>query len=184
MRVPGERPCGIPHPLCAGGPRDIYTGTLGRSGLASAGTSTRGPDGHVNTSRPRAAHAYAHAHAHARAHIGPTCTPCRRQHLLRPARVHACLRAPASLPCSTRPAPPSSCPSCLSTSCPSTRCCLCRPSPRRRAVALAHGWWARRARATALCVAWRRACVGRNEGSNCLSPDPASAPASEATSEL
>ena len=45
----------------AGGPRDKYTGTHGRSGLAGAGTTTRGPDGRVETLRP-CAHAYVYTY--------------------------------------------------------------------------------------------------------------------------
>jgi len=47
----------------ADGPRDRYTGTHGRSGLANAGTATRGPDGRVDTPRP-CAHVHVHVHAH------------------------------------------------------------------------------------------------------------------------
>jgi hypothetical protein len=59
------------------GQRNKYTGTLGRSGLAGAGTATQGPDERIHMRRltwhvsgPHA-YAYAYAHIHAYAHVTP-----------------------------------------------------------------------------------------------------------------
>ena len=64
------------HPNSGAGRRDKYTGTLGCSGLADAGTTTRGPDGRVDTLRPRAheicmrmpTHMPMHVHMHDASH--------------------------------------------------------------------------------------------------------------------
>jgi len=43
-------------PICGTDRRDRYTGTLGRSGLANAGTATRGPDERIHMRRPADQH--------------------------------------------------------------------------------------------------------------------------------
>ena len=43
-RTTAGRDCWEYHPNSGAGQRDKYTGTLGHSGLADAGTTTRGPD--------------------------------------------------------------------------------------------------------------------------------------------
>ena len=99
-------------PICGTDRRDRYTGTLGRSGLANAGTATRGPDERIHMRRPADQHyaqharicmrinAYAYAYAHACSLAASRLMPARTCDSSRSSTSH---RTRLCLRCSRRP---------------------------------------------------------------------------------